>query len=213
MYTTFNGQKPVGKLYEILMDPSLWQNDESSSKMQNHHQYESICFNCDPIYEEISEKPPPLPISPPPNTNCTPKPMFLGATKYDILSYLVDAKKRIIVPDESYSFKFSHRPCDELSSSGKVDGINKMKDITHNERKLDSPNIDKGVTSIERNDSGVGSETSKSSRIKFQPIVSVENKKISPIQLCEDCGKFPEALLEKQPQYNVKQNYNKQIWI
>lgn len=179
------------------MDASLWKDDEPSSKMQNHHQYESICFNCDPIYEEINEKPPPLPISPPPNTSCTPKPMFLGATKYDILSYLVDAKKRIIVPDESYSFKFSQRPSDELNSSAQIHGINKLKDITHNERTLDVPNIDKSVTSIERNDSGVGSETSKSSRIKYQPIVSVENKKIPPIQLCEDCGKFSRTSLER----------------
>lgn len=53
----------------------------------------------DPIYEEInediSETPPPLPLSPPP-----PRSIFEGASKYDILNYLVGAKERGIIPED-----------------------------------------------------------------------------------------------------------------
>lgn len=59
----------------------------------------------DPIYEEISEEPPPLPLSPPPvviervDELIPTKSIFEGATKYDILNYLAGAKKRGIVSE------------------------------------------------------------------------------------------------------------------
>jgi hypothetical protein len=67
--------------------------------------YESIK---DPIYEEIPDKPPPLPLSPPPSLDDleeikrSSRSIFEGASKYDILSYLVGAKERGIVPEETY---------------------------------------------------------------------------------------------------------------
>lgn len=172
---------PVQKLYDMLVDTSIWKSGEPSTN--ESHQYESI--NCDPIYEEINENPPPLPTNPPPISNGTPnkpyKPMFLGATKHDIISYLVNAKDRIVVPEESYTFKFLRRSTnDDAMSSEKVPDNGKLS----NER-ISNGN-DKCIASIERNDSGVGSETSKTSRTKYQPGV-MENKKV---YLCEDCGEY-----------------------
>lgn len=56
---------PVGKLYETIVNSKCWKGDTTTSEFLDH-QYESICSNYDPIYEEINEKPPPLPISSPP---------------------------------------------------------------------------------------------------------------------------------------------------
>lgn len=153
---------------------------------QNGHQYESISTNRDPIYEEINEKPPPLPTNPPPAIKSTTdkcyKPMFSGASKYDILSYLVDAKERIIIPEDLYTFKFErHSTYDNATLKSLRDG---KPDFG---LKMDTS--ERCITSIERNDSGVGSETSKTSRTKYQPAV-IENKTIPPIHLCEDCGKW-----------------------
>lgn len=213
-----NESIPVRKLYEMLVDSTFWKNgDSSSSDSQSDHQYESICLNCDPIYEEINDKPPPLPLNPPPTTDELKskhyKSMFLGATKYDILSYLVDAKERGIVPEESYSFKFLRRPHEDLtalqkipedngkiitivrnrgstgsssSSSDKQSGIKSS--FSMDESAIKQYGTQKCMASIERNDSGVGSETSKTSRTKYQPSPSiVEHKSIPPIHLCEDC--------------------------
>ncbi|XP_055307571.1 uncharacterized protein LOC129571745 isoform X2 [Sitodiplosis mosellana] len=178
------------KLHEMLVDASLWKNGQSSASDSQNHQYESI--NCDPIYEEINEKPPPLPTNPPPISNSSLdkyyKPMFLGATKHDILSYLVDAKNRIFVAEE-VPFKFCRRSTDDdVISLEKVPehngkALNIIRDIPQNMNELRAYGNDKCIASIERNDSGVGSETSKTSRTKYQPSV-LENKKVF---LCEDC--------------------------
>lgn len=174
---------PAKKLYDMLSTSELWNSSGFSIKsdMQSVHQYETICFNCDPIYEEIHEKPPPLPTNPPPILSCVSdqnfksnKPMFLGATKYEILSYLVDAKNR--VPEEPYTFKFLRHSTNE---------INTLEKVSEQISEVKTYNADKCMASIERNDSGIGSETSKTSRTKYQPGI-LENKKIN---LCEDCGK------------------------
>lgn len=178
-------QNQARKLCEMLV--GVCKNDEPQT-----HQYESI--NCDPIYEEINETPPPLPVNPPPMSNgiadkCY-KPMFLGATKHDILHYLLDAKDRIIAPEESYTFKFLRRSTNDGSfhpenlheeTHGKVFSI--IRDCTLNVNELRYGN-GKCIASIERNDSGVGSETSKTSRTKYQ---IMESKKMF---LCEDCGMY-----------------------
>lgn len=57
---------PVGKIYETIVNSKCWKGNTAAPEFLDDHQYESICSNCDPIYEEINEKPPPLPISSPP---------------------------------------------------------------------------------------------------------------------------------------------------
>lgn len=209
-----NDTIPVRQLYEMLVDSSLWKSDDSNHSSE--HQYESICLNCDPIYEEINDQPPPLPLNPPPSademkSNKNYKSMFLGASKYDILSYLVDAKERGIVPDETYTFKFLRKPIDEsmrksLEDPSKItiirdrnsDGSSKLNYSSSSDDmpiKMGAMNggnsISNGqrcMASIERNDSGVGSETSKTSRNKYlQPVLGSAEHKTQPIHLCEDC--------------------------
>jgi hypothetical protein len=78
---------------------------EPDNELDDENIYESIK---DPIYEEIPDTPPPLPLSPPPSLddleeiNRVSRSIFEGASKYDILSYLVGAKERGIVPEETY---------------------------------------------------------------------------------------------------------------
>lgn len=205
---------PVRQLYEMLVDSSVWKSDESNHSSE--HQYESICPNCDPIYEEINDRPPPLPLNPPPSvdelkSNKHYKSMFLGASKYDILSYLVDAKERGIVPEETYSFKFLRKPSDEalrsrLDDPAKIITIIRDRNgdatskLNYSSSSDDMPvklchsgtngmgNGQRCMASIERNDSGVGSETSKTSRNKYQqPVLDIAEHKSKPIHLCEDC--------------------------
>lgn len=209
-----NDTIPVRQLYEMLVDSSVWKSDESNHSSE--HQYESICPNCDPIYEEINDRPPPLPLNPPPSvdelkTNKHHKSMFLGASKYDILSYLVDAKERGIVPEDTYSFKFLRKPSDEalrnrLDDPSKIITIIRDRNgdattkLNYSSSSDDMPvklcnssangttNGQRCMASIERNDSGVGSETSKTSRNKYQQhVMGIAEHKTHPIHLCEDC--------------------------
>lgn len=94
-----------GKEYQVeLRDKSL-SCSEPITEAQDENVYESIK---DPIYEEIPDTPPPLPLSPPPSlddldkSKISSRSIFEGASKYDILSYLVGAKERGIVPEETY---------------------------------------------------------------------------------------------------------------
>lgn len=82
---------------------------ESSSEPNCEEDVENIYESIrDPIYEEIPDNPPPLPLSPPPSlddleeSKRSSRSIFEGASKYDILSYLVGAKERGIVPEENY---------------------------------------------------------------------------------------------------------------
>ncbi|XP_045461895.1 uncharacterized protein LOC123672000 [Harmonia axyridis] len=175
------------KFYELLADSALLEVSEN----EDHH-YECINRNDnDPIYEEI-EIPPPLPSNPPPinllddlklDKEFTTRSIFEGASKYDILSYLVDAKERGLVLEDSYTF--SSIADDSKESSPKICHINSASDLSEDNSlvisgSLDEKNQFSKSSEVERNDSGVGSETSKSSLSKYRlkPIAS---------SLCEDC--------------------------
>lgn len=197
------------KFYQMLVDATLSE-IEISNNVDDEHQYETIRMNGgDPIYEEISEVPPPLPLSSPPSSDDLDKKggrsMFEGASKYDILSYLVDAKERGIVSEDSFTYNFDPTIAEEETESvselhkrqssdisSRISHISNVSDISE-----DNSVINNGVekitahrktsAEIERNDSGVGSETSKSSRSRWQtPPGSILDKN-SPIHLCEDC--------------------------
>ncbi|KAL6961706.1 hypothetical protein U1Q18_049116, partial [Sarracenia purpurea var. burkii] len=76
--------------------------DEVGLNVQKENEYDST----EPIYEEISETPPPLPLEPPPakvddvGIVIPPRSIFEGASKYDILRYLAGAKERCKIPEE-----------------------------------------------------------------------------------------------------------------
>jgi hypothetical protein len=90
---------------EDLRDNKNGSCSEPDNELEEENIYDSIK---DPIYEEIPDTPPPLPLSPPPSLDDleemkrVSRSIFEGASKYDILSYLVGAKERGIVPEETY---------------------------------------------------------------------------------------------------------------
>lgn len=224
------------KFYQMLVDATLSEIEISHSLEDDHH-YESIRLNSDPIYEEISDIPPPLPLSPPPasltmmddDKKLPSRSIFEGASKYDILSYLVDAKERGIVPEDSYSCNFNgpndiaaeedgdngkelidhQRQNSDLSSrvSNLSNGSDSSEDnslIITNLENEKTPASKKSSAEIERNDSGVGSETSKCSRSKWQghnipPNSILDNT--TPIHLCEDCDSAVETQVTESGMY------------
>lgn len=145
---------PIRKICEMLAECSFNKNGGSLVSFQSDHQYESINVNYDPIYEEINEVPPPLPINPPPLKNDSPdkhhKSMFLGATKYDILSYLVDAKDRIDPEEQilSYTYKFLQRSVEETTMGNGTEKNGKIINSSQDKYKTQDK-----CTAIERNDS------------------------------------------------------------
>lgn len=90
---------------EVEIGDKRGSSSEPNNETDDENIYESIK---DPIYEEIPDTPPPLPSSPPPSLDDLEeikrgsRSIFEGASKYDILSYLVGAKERGIVPEETY---------------------------------------------------------------------------------------------------------------
>ncbi|RZB39687.1 uncharacterized protein BDFB_008503, partial [Asbolus verrucosus] len=193
------------KFYELLADSAVVEVSES----EDHH-YESIKINSDPIYEEI-EIPPPLPTSPPPlsllddlhlDKEYTTRSIFEGASKYDILSYLVDAKERGIVQEDNYTYNFVNNeiPVDDdaKESYNRVCHMSTVSDSSE-DNSLILPNalIDEKTqfqktVEVERNDSGLGSETSKSSLSKYRT-------KQETSATCEDCETVIESLVETEP--------------
>ncbi|KAH8302159.1 hypothetical protein KR044_003393 [Drosophila immigrans] len=179
------------KFYQLLVDATLAEIEHATHTEAEHH-YESIRLNGDPIYEEINEVPPPLPLTAPPLNDAelekkAARSIFEGASKYDILSYLVDAKERGLAREES--FDYSNNP--KIIEEEATDTLSELeKRVSHsddghsNMSSLSPPPhtfiCGKSGSDVERQDSGVGSETSKSSRSKYQPTVS-------PLHLCEDC--------------------------
>ncbi|XP_062710125.1 uncharacterized protein LOC109399288 [Aedes albopictus] len=199
------------KFYQMLVDATLSEIEISTANDDDHH-YESIRLNSDPIYEEISDIPPPLPLTAPPMVDDidrekrNARSIFEGASKYDILSYLVDAKERGIAQEEAYSFQFGNasdiileeeedesitdlrhhqRQISDISS--RLSHVSNISDSSEDTSLLSANLAQRKASEIERNDSGVGSETSKTSRSKWQNPSSSLMDKISPIHLCEDC--------------------------
>ncbi|XP_058462105.1 uncharacterized protein LOC131437068 [Malaya genurostris] len=200
------------KFYQMLVDATLSEIEITTANDDEHH-YESIRMNSDPIYEEISDIPPPLPLTAPPVTDDldrekrNARSIFEGASKYDILSYLVDAKERGIAQEEAYNFQFGNasdiileeeedenitelrhhqRQISDISS--RLSHISNISDSSEETSLLSLSLAQRKTSEIERNDSGVGSETSKTSRSKWQnPCSTSILDKISPIHLCEDC--------------------------
>lgn len=122
------------------------------------------------------------------------KSIFVGATKYEILNYLEDAKERGvdsveaieeaenetggILADRNHANRVS-----QFSQSSGSSGSSTI--IIHN-------NKDKWTTSveIERNDSGLGSETGKSTGKRKQRIrdkLTNKNPGQDTAVICEDC--------------------------
>ncbi len=203
-----DGNMTRTKFYQMLVDATLSE-IEISTNIEDDHHYESIRLNGDPIYEEISDIPPPLPLCPPPNDDLelekkNSKSMFEGASKYDILSYLVDAKERGLVPEDSYAYNFGnnadviieeendkvsgrlHNNRQNSDISCRISHISSNSDVS-DEASLKQSAQRKSSADVERNDSGVGSETSKTSRSKYQSLPGSILNKNSPIHLCEDC--------------------------
>jgi len=172
----------------------------------------------EPIYDTVGPKikaeesdddvPPPLPTSLPPSLedleNRTSKSIFEGASKYDILSYLVDAKDRVhedLFLDNRRSDELvDHRRMESLDgseiSTGKASdsGVDAGPASTSSDSSEDRDSLllgRKSSAEIERNDSGVGSEASHSSRSKWQS--NSTSLKEDPIHLCEDCDETVET--------------------
>lgn len=220
------------KFYQMLVDAALCDIEISNNTDDDHH-YESIRLNSDPIYEEIGDMPPPLPVNPPPNSlmilddekRSGSRSIFEGASKYDILSYLVDAKERGIDDEETYITSYAtHNESSNMLEESKDKPNNGEIIDTHlssntsqlsnasdssedNSLIINHETLEKAVVckktsaEIERNDSGVGSETSKSSRSRLQGKTSPCNMitdKDTPIHLCEDCDTAVETQLTEQ---------------
>lgn len=218
------------KFYQMLVDAAIC-DIEITNNTDDDHLYESIRLNSDPIYEEIGDMPPPLPVNPPPNSlsllddekRSGSRSIFEGASKYDILSYLVDAKERGIDDEETYITNYANENDNSslLDESKEKSEVLKSKLISSNTSQLSNASdssednslvinqdcTEKAVVckkpsaEIERNDSGVGSETSKSSRSRFQGKImqsSIISDKDAPIHLCEDCDTAVETQITEQ---------------
>ncbi|TMW47178.1 hypothetical protein DOY81_007753, partial [Sarcophaga bullata] len=234
------------KFYQMLVDATL-QEIELSTNVEDlnneEHQYESIRHHTDPIYEEISDVPPPLPLTAPPLNDPelekkSARSIFEGASKYDILSYLVDAKERGLVKEESFDYPplncsnpiiIEEESADTLTDLSKLSKLKRIDTISSRSSIMSDSSDDnqstmsslspptsnnfmllrpkQATSDIERNDSGVGSETSKTSRSKFLNPTTATNTsnsplssspitagggahsqpRSSPLHLCEDC--------------------------
>lgn len=195
------------KFYQLLVDATLAEIEHSTHADQERmgseaeHHYESIRHSGDPIYEEIHEVPPPLPLSAPPLNDAelekkAARSIFEGASKYDILSYLVDAKERGLAREESFDYGNNPKIIEEEAADTLSDLDKRQAEERDRERDSGQSSMSslsppphnficgggggKSGSDVERQDSGVGSETSKTSRSKYQATPTV-------LHLCEDC--------------------------
>ncbi|XP_066991339.2 uncharacterized protein [Anabrus simplex] len=198
----------------VIVAPEIPEKDKQEAEVElkgcnDENLYESIK---DPIYEEIPETPPPLPLSPPPSIDDIDddkrgsRSIFEGASKYDILSYLEGAKERGIVPEESdYGGSANDDEVTEAAKDSLGDLSSRVSHLSNtSDSSEDSCNliiaddaglqnkVRKSSAEIERNDSGVGSETSKSSRSRWQPVPAGTLREDQQL-LCEDCDQRVET--------------------
>ncbi|KAK6631047.1 hypothetical protein RUM44_003219 [Polyplax serrata] len=209
----------------------------------------------EPIYHQIEPKveenqdsgddvPPPLPLTLPPASDdaekqksaTTAKSIFEGASKYDILNYLVDAKERVqgdsycsggflggderlnsfgrhkrmsldtsglsssrgtlLNLDKTHGFSLTSVENDnEIDSGSRISQMSYLSDdgplMPANSEKEPLKLARKSSAEIERNDSGVGSETSQTSRSKWQASSTVRDQ--HGHHLCEDCDQIVET--------------------
>ncbi|XP_059488390.1 uncharacterized protein LOC132204126 [Neocloeon triangulifer] len=151
------------KVYVTVEDEDEEFDDE---EIEDH--YEMIR---DPIYEEISVPPPAA------------RSIFEGASKYDILQYLAGAKERgLHCPPvlDLPALRNSISAPMELASH-----VSDSSEDSHPPLRSSPTKSRRSSAEIERNDSGVGSETSQSSRSRW-----LLQRRTNPDQgdlLCEDC--------------------------
>lgn len=177
----------------------------SSSSAANNSGMSLQPYDAEPIYEEISESPtpPPLPSCPPPErtdhelATIPSRSIFEGATKYDIINYLVDAKRRCGALHDTCHPKFVVVADEQIASESDANGTNDSGGEeygggdggttigTLQEQSAAAEAAKKATVDIERNDSGVGSETSQSSRSKWQQQHETQHS-------CEDCDQLVE---------------------
>ncbi|XP_022163886.1 uncharacterized protein LOC111029242 [Myzus persicae] len=170
-----------------------------------------MAADTEPIYEEISESPtpPPLPSCPPPDRAdhepaailpC--RSIFEGATKYDIINYLVDAKRRcgslhdtsalhpkfVVVSDDQAAAESDScgggGACNDSGEESSSYGGCSPAAVAAILQSADAAK--RAAVEIERNDSGVGSETSQSSRSKWQQ-QQQQQQQHETQHSCEDC--------------------------
>lgn len=116
------------------------------------------------------------------------------------MSYLVDAKERGIVPEDSYTYNFENSgiivenkespESFNLSNSNESDSSEEISLVLSS--LLEEKSKIQRTVEIERNDSGVGSETSKYSLGKYR-------NKLEQLVMCEDCDTELEVTLENEP--------------
>ncbi|XP_035216680.1 rhoGEF domain-containing protein gxcJ-like [Stegodyphus dumicola] len=160
--------------------------------------------NLDPIYEELSDVTSAAKRLTSLESNQ--KSFFEGASKIDILSYLEDAKERgiseglsedekVIIEEEDEDEKVLSGEEEDIGEKNRVitnntlnhkEALIKIEEDVEKEDQVETENtaadISKSsrISEVERNDSGVGTETSKPPRMKLLPADWEE-------QLCADC--------------------------
>ncbi|KAG8190699.1 hypothetical protein JTE90_004202 [Oedothorax gibbosus] len=187
-------------------DANLSQYETDDDILENEYE------NLDPIYEELSD------VSSSSkrgltSLECKPKSFFEGASKIDILSYLEDAKERgltevglsedekvIIEEEEEKILSGEEEDPGEKSRVIEKNNINhktvllkieedaEKEEIVEMEDSVADTSKSPRISEVERNDSGVGTETSKPSRMK-QLLASDWEE-----QLCADCDHQVEPL-------------------
>ena len=183
---------------DSVVDEALYNNGTASSDIYSEHIYEEIP-------ENQANKVRPLPPIPEGSVQVTSKSIFTGATKYEILHYLNDAKQRIegnVVEYETHN-EDTERDSEIQTFLGtrnhkhRVSGISNISDSSQSSNDSggsgdgsvlwrDRP-LDKvrtvGRVEVERNDSGVGSDSGMSSSAKASTSTGETSQEAS----CVDC--------------------------
>ncbi|XP_055926713.1 uncharacterized protein LOC129958327 [Argiope bruennichi] len=189
------------------LSPDQYDTDEDN--LENDYE------NLDPIYEELSD----VTNSSKRLTSLesNQKSFFEGASKIDILSYLEDAKERgiseglsedekVIIEEEDEDPKVLSGEEDDVGEKNRVITNNnfnhkevllKIEEDAEKEENVEIEHMvadtskSSRISEVERNDSGVGTETSKPTRMKQLPTTDWEE------QLCADCDHQVEPIEEE----------------